>query len=89
MSGNYVADPELVIKYIQDGVLSTDDKKAKELILGKTRYVVIDNVLYHLSDDQSLRIVPSQADRYAVFKEVHQRFAGHLHDTKIHSQLRI
>ena len=44
MSGNYVADPELVtvIKYIQDGVLSTDDKKAKELILGKTRYVCCD-----------------------------------------------
>jgi len=76
-----LADPELVsvIKHIQDGVLPTDDRKARELILGKTRYVMIDNVLYHLSDDQSPSIVLPQADRYAVFKEVHQgRFAGHL-----------
>ena len=85
-----LADPELatVIKYIEDGVLPTDDKTARELILGKTRYAVIDNVLYHLSDDKSLCIVVPQAERYFVFKEVHQgRFAGHLCDAKIHSQL--
>jgi len=48
-----LADPELVtvIRYIQDGVLPTDDRKARKLILGKTMYVVIDNVLHHLSND--------------------------------------
>ena len=69
-------------------MLPTDDKTARELILGKTRYAVIDNVLYHLSEEKSLRIVVPQAERYFVFKEVHQgRFAGHLRDAKIHSQL--
>ena len=52
-------DPELqiVMKYLQTGVLPMEDKKARELILGKTRYVVIDDTLYHATADMSLRIV--------------------------------
>ena len=43
-----------------------------EIILGKTRYVVIDNVLYHLAGDKSLRIVLPKEERFTVFKKVHQ-----------------
>ena len=83
-------DPELavVMKYLQSGVLPPDDKKARELILGKTRYVIIEDVLYHLSADKSLQIVLPKEERMAVFREVHQgRLSGHLGDAKIHSQL--
>ena len=59
-----------------------------EALMKKPRYAVIDNVLYHLSEDKSLHTVVPQAERHFVFKEVHQgRFAGHLCDAKIHSQL--
>ena len=65
-----------------------EDKKARELILGKSRYVVIDDTLYHVTADMSLRIVLPKEDRLRVFHEVHQgRFAGHLRDAKIHSQI--
>ena len=74
--------------HLQSGVLPPDDKKARELILEKTRYVIIEDVLYHLSADKSLQIVLPKEERMAVFKEVHQgRLSGHLRDAKIHSQL--
>jgi len=90
LSARQALDPELaiVIKYLESGVLPPDDRGAKEVILGKTRYVVIDNVLYHLTGDKSLWIVLPKKERFAVFKEVHQgKFTGHLRDAKIHSQL--
>jgi len=60
-----------VIKYLESGVLPLDDRRAKEVILGKTRCVVIDNVLYHLTGDKSLQIVLPKEERFAVFREVH------------------
>ena len=65
-----------------------EDKEARELILGKTRCVVIDDTFYHVSADISLRIVLPKEDRLLVFHEVHQgRFAGHLRDAKVHNQI--
>ena len=93
LSARQALDPDLAIvikllKYLQSGILPPDDKKARELILGKTRYVIIEDVLYHLSADKSLQIVLPKEERMAVFREVHQgRFSGHLRDAKIHSQL--
>ena len=83
-------DPELqmIMKYLQTGVLPAEDRKARELILGKSRYVVIDDTLYHVTANMSLQIVLPKEDRLSVFHEVHQgRFAGHLRDAKIHSQI--
>ena len=59
LSARQTLDPDLamVIKYLQSGILPPDDKKVRELILGKTRYVIIEDVLYHLTADKSLRIV--------------------------------
>ena len=90
LSTRQARDPKLavVMKYLQSGVLPPDGKKARELIFGKTRYVIIEDVLYHLSADKSLQIVLPKEERMAVFKEVHQgRLSGHLRDAKIHSQL--
>ena len=76
------------MKYLQSGVLPPVNKRARELILGKTRYVVIEDVLCHLLADKSVQIVLPKEERMAVFKKVHQwRFSGHLWDAKIHSQL--
>ena len=35
-----------IIRYLKDGILSQSEKKAKELVLNKGQYVLIDNVLY-------------------------------------------
>ena len=74
-------DPQLtmIMRYLETGELTTEEKQAKELILGKTRNTLINGILYHLGIDQSLQIVLPRQDRYCVFKEVHQgKFAGHL-----------
>ena len=56
--------------------------------MGKTRYTLINGILYHLGIDQSLQIVLPKQDRYDVFREVHQgKFTGHLQDANIHGQL--
>ena len=46
LSTRQARDPELavVMKYLQSRVLPPNDKKARELILGKTRYVIIEDV---------------------------------------------
>ena len=38
----------------------------------KSRYVLIDNILYHLAVDNSLRIVLPKENRLAVIKKVHK-----------------
>ena len=75
------------LKYLQSRELPLDEKKAREMILGKSRCVLIDTILYLLSADNSLRIVLPK-ERLAVFKEVYGgRFAGHPRDAKIYGQL--
>ena len=48
----FLDPPMVVMKYLQSGVLPPNDKKTRELISGKTRYVIIEDVLYHLSADK-------------------------------------
>ena len=50
LSTRQARDPELtvVMKYLQSGVLPPDDKKARELILGKTRYVIIEDMFCNI-----------------------------------------
>ena len=77
-----------MIQYLETGELPAEEKKAKEIILGKVRYTLIDGILYHIGMDKSLQIVLPKQDGYNIFKEVHQgKFAGHLQDAKIHGQL--
>jgi len=80
LSVRQASDPELqlIIKYLQTGALPVEGKKARELILGKSSYVVVDDTLYHVIANRSLQIVLLQEERLAVFQEVHQgKFAGH------------
>ena len=78
----------MVMKYLKR--LEYFHKKIKKaiLILGKSKYVVIDNTLYHVTANMSLRIVLLKEDRLAVFHEVHQgKLAGNLRDAKTHNQI--
>ena len=43
------AELAMVIHHLQSGDLPSDEKKAREIVLGKFRYVLIDNILYHLA----------------------------------------
>ena len=83
-------DPELlrVIQYLEDGTLPTEDKLAREIVLCKSQYVLIDKVLYHVERDKSLRLIPPQINRKKLFHDVHSGvYGGHLRDAKIHGEL--
>ena len=83
-------DPELlrVIQYLEDGTLPTEDKFAREIVLCKSQYVLIDKVLYHVEKDKTLRLIPPQINRKKLFCDVHEGVYGaHLRDAKIHGEL--
>ena len=73
-------DPELiaVIQYLETGELPAEEKKAKEIILGKARYTLIDGILYHVGMDKSLQIVLPRQDRYNIGspREIRRAFTG-------------
>ena len=57
-------------------------------MLNKAQYEVIDNVLYHIESDKTLRTVPPTVDRKGLFEAAHGGvLGGHLHTAKMHSQL--
>ncbi len=49
-------DPELqpIMDFLEDGVLPEEEKQARELILSRSQYQMIDGVLYHLEQDKTL-----------------------------------
>ena len=76
-----------IIRYLEDEVLPDDDKKARELILSRSQYALLDGVLYKVEKDNSLRIFVPECDREELFKEAHKGvFGGHLREAKIYSQ---
>ena len=83
------ADLELkpIFNYLEKGVLPIDEKLAKEMVLGKSQFVITDGVLYHV-EDKSLQIIPPVEARQKLFKEVHEGVYGaHLRDAKMHGEL--
>ena len=83
-------DQELleIFEYLEQRKLPEDEKRAKELALTGQQYVILDKVLYYVSRDDTLRIIPPHSDRRSLFDEVHGGpFGGHLRDAKIHGEL--
>ena len=77
-----------IISYLKKGTLPDDEKAARELILNRKQYVLMDNILYHLAPDNTLRIIPPKEYREGIIREVHNgRLAGHLRDAKIYGQI--
>jgi len=84
------SDPQLVEmkKYLVNDELPLDEGKARQLVLSKPPFDIIDGVLYHLEANKSVRTVPATDDRKALFESVHSgQFGGHLRCKKMHSQL--
>ena len=74
--------------YLEQGTLPSDETAAKELVLTRDQYELVDGVLHHLEKDKTLRVIPPQCARKQLFDEVHGgKFAGHLRGAKIHSLL--
>ena len=68
---------------IQNGVL-TDERKAQELALTKSQYLLQNGVLYQV-EDRTLRIIPAKSTREELFHAAHDgKFSGHLREAKIH-----
>ena len=83
------ADPELkpIFDYLEEGILPTEERRAREMVLGKSQFAIVDGVLYHL-EDKSLWIIPPVEARRKLFNEVHEGVYGaHLRDTKMHGEL--
>ena len=59
-----------MIQYLEDGTLPTEDKIAREIVLCKSQYVLIDKVLCHVERDKSLRLIPPQINRKKLFHYV-------------------
>ena len=50
-----MADPRLAeMKFLEDGVLSDNDKRARELAMTQAQYEITDGVLYHIESDKTL-----------------------------------
>ena len=78
-----------IITYLKIGELPEDSRRARELALSKSQYIILrDNVLYYVRSDKSLRVIPPKNYREKLFKEAHAgAFGAHLGETKVHSQL--
>ncbi len=73
LEGKQHVDPTLknVMDYLTLGVLPQEYKHARELVLSKSQYHVIDGVLYRVQPDKTLRIIPPTQDREGQFQEAH------------------
>ena len=86
-------DEELapIFRYLEEGILPGDDRYAKRLALEKSRFEVIDGVLYHENPDVPgvWRIAVPRALREILLKESHSgKFAGHFAERKLYATLR-
>ena len=77
-----------IVDFLEEGVLPLEDKKARELALTKSQYTTVDDVLYRVESDRTLRVIPPTAQRQKLFHEAHEgKFGAHLRDAKIHGDL--
>ena len=67
--------------YLENGHLPNDERKARELVLGRSLYQVVNGILYHMEPDKSLRLIPPESNRESLFHDVHSGiFGAHLKD---------
>jgi len=77
-----------IIEYLKNGNLPDEEKVARKLTLNKKQYVLMDDILYHLVLDGTLRVIPPREDRMGIIKEAHDgKLSGHLRDAKVFGQI--
>ena len=65
-----------LIKYLFEGILSTEDREAKKIIRKSVNYSFIDEILYKRSYNQPwLRCIFADEDTYVLI-EIHQGICG-------------
>ena len=69
------------------GELPEDSRRARELALSKSQYVIRGNVLYYAGSDKNLRVIPPKS--YSCLRKLMLKhaFGAHLGEIKVHSQL--
>ena len=61
---------------------------ARELLLSRMQYQLMDGILYYVANDKTLRLMPPTIDRRQLFEEVHcGPFGAHLREAKVHGEL--
>ena len=79
---------KVIVDFLENCVLPDDDKKARELLLSRSQYCLMDGVLYYVVADKTLRLVPPISNREQLFEEAHSGpFGAHLREAKVHGQL--
>ena len=66
----------------------TMSKELENWCYPRPQFEIVDDVLYHVESDKTLRIIPTVEQREKLFEDTHSGlFGGHLRSVKIHSQL--
>ena len=89
-SARQCKDPELspILLFLKEGTLPEDAHSKKQLVAEKSNYTLVDETLFRVAPDGSLRFIPPVDDRQKLFNSVHAgKFAGHLREAKIYSTL--
>ena len=84
------ADPALqeIIRYQEESILFSEEQRAYPLVVNKANYTMVDKVLYRVTSDHSLRIVPPSRHWHKLFQEAHEgKFGGHLGAAKVFGTL--
>ena len=80
-----------IFRYLEDGILPDDEHQAKKLALEKSRFDVIEGVLYYENPDtpECWKIAVPKCIRLTLMKEAHGgRFAGHFAERKMYATLK-
>ena len=83
-------DPEInqIILMLEQGELPKDGDTVKRLVMEKSNYAVIDNTLFWVAPDGSLRLIPPTEEREKLFNSLHSgKFGGHLREAKLFKTL--
>ena len=82
------AEIKMIIDFQENNILPDDDRKARELLLNRMQYQLMDGILYYVANDKTLRLIPPTIDRKQLFEEVHcGPFGAHLREAKVHGEL--
>ena len=82
------AEIKMIIDFQENNILPDDDRKARELLLSRMQYQLMDGILYYVANDKTLWLIPPTADRKQLFEEVHcGPFGAHLREAKVHGEL--
>jgi hypothetical protein len=57
--------------YLGEKCLPADEKSARRLVLERSFFCLLDNILYRVMKDGTLRLVPPTEDRKTLYQEAH------------------